>query len=831
MPASPFHFLCKLITFTAGMCIPLFAAEPPLLLPHENYNNVVRLPDGTIYRLDIRNVASQGGLGIYYSFSTDNGLTWTGGTNTAEWKLAPAISTWNPIPAVDLDGNLHLFQLSTLTEGRYDLYHYQVGSENGWELVQTANSGSVMKAITTSSGTILVPYGSRIPSPPPGHGNFLIVVNYREAESSKWELSPNQLISPVPSDWNGANDGACEPTVIELEEGVLWMLARSQTGKLTESYSYDDGKTWTPLKDSNFYTTTGPPNLVRLDDGGLVLLWNNGTMPQRHEGKVWYAGRDVIHAAVSYDNGQTWSGFREIYADPSRNENPPAGDVSTAYSFATATDDNHVLAILGQSTARTMIRLDPQWLLVKNHRDDFTRENPNENPLDDWHVFKPWGNVGDNINIDDPTPEEIPDPAPVKRNRVQGPQLSYSDELQKNVLHIRRPEAYNISGVLHDPDGATWNFPMATRARTTISFQLQEGFKGGSFGLTDRFFNPTDVQGDQQSFFLLDIPSNGLLPDGTKLSPGRWYEITLDWNVSKNKAILWLDGKIIGTIQSQDGVEVWPGLSYLRLRSTSPEVDEAGYLVNFVDHNATNIRDSERMTSEEAQDALDGNDNKWTRIRFDDYVPNTNVSPANLNGNGTIRTFQGDFQGFVSPLVDADPVGILIETSKNSLTFSDGTSAQITSDIIGPQNGETLTIRFVDIIDTSIPATVSAVAFRLGSLVPDNVSIHLFDLEGNELYDWEFSTMPGGLSLSIGYYGFEDLVETSLIHAIEFRALESDTWMIGSFNQDPNLIDFAFRNYTVHWDAIPEPVTLCVLLTAFVIFCLHYLCRNRRSLL
>ena len=53
---------------------------------------------------------------------------------------------------------------------------------------------------------------------------------------------------------------------------------------------------------------------------------------------------DVLHAAVSNDEGRTWRGYREIARDPARNEPPPPnGDHGVSYPFASLTADGRVI--------------------------------------------------------------------------------------------------------------------------------------------------------------------------------------------------------------------------------------------------------------------------------------------------------------------------------------------------------------------------------------------------------------------------------------------------------------------------------------------------------
>lgn len=770
------------------------AAEPPQVFPHDNFQNVVRLPDGQLWRLASRFNA------VYHSVSNDHGLTWQGGFTTA-YKLFDAFGGLNPQPAVDATGALHLFVPRRPESGpiEFSIWHYRSNAaRTSWfagNLIHPGNTGSMVKALHTSTGRLVVPFGDKAVPPPPGHGSNTTLVRYADAGTASFALSDARLISPVPPNWNGAADGAAEPTVIEKRDGTLWMLARSQTGKLTESTSRDRGITWTPLVDSRFHTSTGPPNLIRMDNGDMVLLWNNAIMPQRHNGKVWYAGRDVLHAAVSRDDGQTWRGFREVYLDPFRNETPPDGDTGTAYSFAAPTADGRIIAITGQAAAKAQLRIDPNWLMERDRSDDFTAANA----LANWSVFKPYGDV---VNV--------------KRPRVQGAQLIDDPDpaRTKPVLHVRRPDA-------NDPDGATWNFPAASRGQASVRIRLQSGFAGGAIGLTDRFFNPTDPQGESQAFYKLSIAPDGAIPEipgSPSLSVERWYTLALDYKTDAGIAVLRIDGTPVGTLAAQTGASAWPGVSYLRLRSTAPGIDSAGFLVDSVSNVAANLREVDRLDRERAELVLQpvasrtgSEGDGWTRLRFDDVAPNRNVAADNPSGNGVTGSFGTPFHGYLPS--SAGGAGLIVESSTGTVTFTDATSARQTSDLLGPKAGERLFLRFVDAHDSSTPAAVEEVVWRLGSVAPDNVDVRVFDVNGLELTDFAFSALPAGVADAGGLVSLLDGQPAPLIHAVMFTSRSQDSWLIGSFSLDTGLNDLAYRGFAT----IPEPAAMMAGLAAAAI--------------
>ncbi len=747
------------------------AADAPQVLDPGTYVNLVRLSDGSIKR-----VRSSNGF-LRSQTSINNGLTWS-----AEAAEFPMAGSTNPIPVLDSNNHLHYFHFELRDESNggtkipnvnyfRDVWHY--GTSNGVNytanMAQSAYTGSIMDAAQLRSGRLIVPYGDDLDDSITGYGNSFTKVIYSDDLGQTWQASPSHLISPVPADWNGSSDGACEPNLTQLANGQLWMVMRTQAGALYESRSNDDGATWSAAKPSDFYTSTGPPALQRLDDGRLMLLWNNATMPPKYGGKIVYAGRDALHAAISSDDGKSWSGFREIYLDPYRNDSPLTGDSGTAYSFPTTAADGRLLVITGQSQARAMLRIDPDWLLETSRSSSFS------NGFDDWSVFKPFGPV-----------------VSVKRDRKIGPELVYDAAEQKNVMHVRRPDS-------DDPDGAAWNFPMARKGEMTLRVKLAPGFTGGSIALGDRFFEPTDVQGEADSIFQVPIAANGSLPGGAVLQPSQWYTLALNWDLAAHKATLALNGQPVAQLDQR--LQAKPGPSYLRLRSTATAIDTAGFYISSVSQTGLptgHVRESVNLSTTDAAASLAAGAG-WTAIRFDDYVPNHN---GGTSGNGVTGSFAGTFTGFVSPTTPAAPVGLLVESSTGTVVFTDGTSSQVTSDITGSKNGGTLTLKFVDPDNPTSKAVVSGFAFRFGSTVADNVDMKVYDVDGNEMPDYVLKTLDATVTgSSAGMLGLEDLTDTPAIHSIVFTAGGSDTWLLGSFALDNSLADFAFANFTV----VPEP--------------------------
>ncbi len=96
--------------------------------------------------------------------------------------------------------------------------------------------------------------------------------------------------------------GSLEGTVIERKDGSLYLLLRTESGFLWEATSLD-GLKWTGLQTTKIASVTCCPQLNRLSDGRIALLWN---APPRHDPKSG-SSRVELSLAFSDDEAATWS--------------------------------------------------------------------------------------------------------------------------------------------------------------------------------------------------------------------------------------------------------------------------------------------------------------------------------------------------------------------------------------------------------------------------------------------------------------------------------------------------------------------------------------------
>ena len=102
----------------------------------------------------------------------------------------------------------------------------------------------------------------------------------------------------------GAHDhaGSIEGSVIERHDGSLYLLMRTESGYLWEANSLD-GLKWDGLKQTAIKSVTCCPQMARLADGRIALLWN---APPRHDPKS-RSSRAELSLALSIDETASWS--------------------------------------------------------------------------------------------------------------------------------------------------------------------------------------------------------------------------------------------------------------------------------------------------------------------------------------------------------------------------------------------------------------------------------------------------------------------------------------------------------------------------------------------
>jgi photosystem II stability/assembly factor-like uncharacterized protein len=123
-----------------------------------------------------------------------------------------------------------------------------------------------------------------------------------------WRKGRGEIEGP-----EGSKSGLQEPGVVELKDGRLLMLSRTDRGCQYRCSSGDGGETWSPAEPSNILSPLSPASVKRIPmTGDLLLVWNDhANVDATHRGK-----RTPLTVAISRDEGQTWERIKTLEDDP-----------------------------------------------------------------------------------------------------------------------------------------------------------------------------------------------------------------------------------------------------------------------------------------------------------------------------------------------------------------------------------------------------------------------------------------------------------------------------------------------------------------------------------
>jgi len=110
-----------------------------------------------------------------------------------------------------------------------------------------------------------------------------------------------------------SKSGLQEPGVVELKDGSLMMLMRTDMGCQFRSYSHDGGNTWSPAQATEILSPVSPASVKRIPStGDLLLVWNDHT----HIAPDLRGKRTPLTTAISRDEGRTWEHVKILEDDP-----------------------------------------------------------------------------------------------------------------------------------------------------------------------------------------------------------------------------------------------------------------------------------------------------------------------------------------------------------------------------------------------------------------------------------------------------------------------------------------------------------------------------------
>ena len=533
----------------------VFAPVRVAAAPSDAYIGLSLLPDGELRHY---NYGEQADPGSFYLQSTDQGITWKKVRTSAQLPYADVQS---PVSGEFI----RLCQMQG--EGVYCL-RTEGGIHGDRTVRKVTDTPSIML-----KPPVFIRGGKRVLVA--GHGGVDpkgCYVYYSDDDGRTWQRSQTVTapdhVKSGPHRGIRWNHGAVEPTVVELQDGRLWMLMRTSQDFHYESFSTDGGETWSSSRPSQFYGTITMPTLGRLSDGRLLLFWSSTTpLPELPTATgVWddvFTNRDVAHVAVSEDDGKTWIGCRELMLNPLRNEADFGSgndgiDRSVHQSQFVEVAPGKICASIGQHRSlRSIVLFDVGWLYETGRSDDFSQG------LDRWSVFNYKRGIVGHCAYD----------------RTAGCALvPHPSNAARRVLQVKYvPD----STLVDDQRGAVWNFPTMQQGRLNVRISVPKGSKGVSLLLNDHWFNPCDTVALHECMYALDLDRHRLC-----IRDDGFHTLSLQWDVrgKQSAATVYVDGKRRLRLPLLKDTRL--GINYVHFLATA-STNNPGVLVEQVSAEAT----------------------------------------------------------------------------------------------------------------------------------------------------------------------------------------------------------------------------------------------------
>ncbi len=314
-----------------GICVHVKAEH----MPHLPCGPFARLKDGRIF--------SVSGHPAQAAVSDDEGATWK------PLELFPEGGAMSSSPTGALavtEAGTVVVAFANLAEREWDwddalhdapnakLPTCAMRSTDGgatWQDLQKLHdewTGATRCMIQTRAGRVVFASMKMLRHP----GRHSVMTYGSDDDGKTWE--PSNVI-----DLGGAghHGGMTEGTLVELRDGRLYQLIRTNWGQFWRAESTDGGRHWHPYGPAGIDASSAPGQLKRLASGRIVLLWNRlypeGESRYKLSGGdgIWSATpvsnfREELSISFSEDECQTWS--RPIVA-----ARYPGREVSYPYVF------------------------------------------------------------------------------------------------------------------------------------------------------------------------------------------------------------------------------------------------------------------------------------------------------------------------------------------------------------------------------------------------------------------------------------------------------------------------------------------------------------------
>ena len=269
---------------------------------------------------------------------TDEGHTdvriWSATQNSNGWTkpivLADGIINdtlrypcWNPVLFRSAKGKLYLFyKVGPSPRAWWGMIKTSLDDGRTWSQAIRLPDGILgpikNKPIQLNDGTMLAPSS--------------VETNLKWNVHIEKSIDEGRTWKKIPVD-TASRYHVIQPSILNYGNGRLQILCRSKQGVVVQSWSRDNGNTWSELSATTLPNPNSGTDAITLKSGEQLIVYNPGK-----PGKEWYNGRAELRVAVSKD-GKKWTDVMTLEKGTEEEYSYPAviqlknGEVHITYTY------------------------------------------------------------------------------------------------------------------------------------------------------------------------------------------------------------------------------------------------------------------------------------------------------------------------------------------------------------------------------------------------------------------------------------------------------------------------------------------------------------------
>ncbi|MFD2033863.1 exo-alpha-sialidase [Belliella marina] len=281
-------------------------------VPQCHASTIVETPSGLVTAFFAGTGEAHPDVGIWVSRLENDSWTWPVEVVNGFEHDTLRYPTWNPVFFQPENGPLMLF------------YKVGPGPQTWWGMLITSDDdgrtwstprklgedeqvGDLLgpiknKPVQLLDGTIISPTSIEYPVGDIPEQDWRVYFEISSDMGKTWEVIP-----PIN---DGVGFDAIQPSILTYPDGRLQVICRTRQGVLSQSWSSDQGRTWSEMTALGLPNPNSGTDAVTLQDGRQLLIYNHSTKSGEEP-----KGRNILNLALS-DDGENWIPVMTLENDP-----------------------------------------------------------------------------------------------------------------------------------------------------------------------------------------------------------------------------------------------------------------------------------------------------------------------------------------------------------------------------------------------------------------------------------------------------------------------------------------------------------------------------------